>query len=55
MKLNGDVVDFDYKLQPVVPAQSTVIAEYRSVTDVCNMQRGHLVAIFPEGIGDLYQ
>ena len=34
--LNGDVVDFDCKLQPGVPAQSTAIAEYRAVTAACN-------------------
>ena len=36
LKLNGDVVDFDCKLQPGVPAQSTAIAEYRAVTGACN-------------------
>ena len=36
IKLNGDVVDFDCKLQPGVPAQSTAIAEYRAVTTACN-------------------
>ena len=34
--LNGDNVDFKARLQPGVPAQSTAIAEYRSVTDACN-------------------
>ena len=36
LKLNGDVVDFDCKLQPGVPAQSTAVAEYRAVTTACN-------------------
>ena len=36
IKLNGDVVDFDCKLQPGVPAQSTAVAEYRAVTNACN-------------------
>ena len=36
IKLNGDVVDFDCKLQPGVPAQSTAVAEYRAVTSACN-------------------
>ena len=36
IKLNGDVVDFDCKLQPGVPSQSTAIAEYRAVTGACN-------------------
>ena len=36
VKLNGDVIDFDCKLQPGVPSQSTAIAEYRAVTTACN-------------------
>ena len=36
IKLNGDVVDYDCKLQPGVPAQSTAVAEYRVVTATCN-------------------
>jgi hypothetical protein len=36
VKLNGDVIDFDCKLQPGVPAQSTAISEYRAVTAACN-------------------
>ena len=36
IKLNGDVVDYDCKLQPGVPAQSTAVAEYRAVTAACN-------------------
>ena len=34
--LNGDTIDFGCKLQPGAPAQSTAVAEYRSVTDACN-------------------
>ena len=36
MFLNGDLVDFGCRLQPGVPAQSTVTAEYRAVTDALN-------------------
>ena len=34
--LNGDIVDYECKLQPGAPAQSTAVAEYRAVTGACN-------------------
>ena len=34
--LNGDIIDFNCKLQPGVPAQSTAAAEYRTVVEACN-------------------
>ena len=36
IKLNVDVVDFDCKLQPSVPTQSTAVSEYHAVTAACN-------------------
>ena len=36
IKLNGDVIDYDCKLQSGVPAQSTAVAEYRAATAACN-------------------
>ena len=36
LKLNDDVIDFDCKLQPGAPAQSTAVSEYRAVTSACN-------------------